>query len=95
MMPSHINIIRLSLAFALTATPLLHANAKKASTSMDDQMRASALTTQEETQETDSALILNDVVVTGTRTPKLLKDTPVMTRLISSADIEKADATNI
>ncbi len=95
MMPSHINIIRLSLAFALTATPLLHANAKKASTSMDDQVQASALTTQEETQETDSALILNDVVVTGTRTPKLLKDTPVMTRLISSADIEKADATNI
>lgn len=38
---------------------------------------------------------LNDVVVVGTRTPKLLKDTPIQTRLITSADIEKSDATNI
>ena len=38
---------------------------------------------------------LNEVVVTGTRVPKLLKDAPVQTRLITSADIRKADATNI
>ena len=38
---------------------------------------------------------LNEVVITGTRVPKLLKDTPVQTRLITSADIKKADATNI
>ena len=38
---------------------------------------------------------LNEVVVTGTRVPKLLKDSPVQTRLITSADIRKADATNI
>ncbi len=38
---------------------------------------------------------LNDVVVVGTRTPKLLKDTPIQTRLITSSDIEKSDATNI
>ena len=43
----------------------------------------------------DSTLYLNDVVVTGTRTPKLLKDTPIQTRLITSSDIEKADATNV
>jgi outer membrane receptor for ferrienterochelin and colicins len=42
----------------------------------------------------DSMYYLNDVVVTGTRTPKLLKDTPIQTRLITSADIEKVDATN-
>lgn len=38
---------------------------------------------------------LNEVVVTGTRTPKLLKDSPVQTRVISSSDIKKSDATNI
>ncbi|MDE6453839.1 MAG: TonB-dependent receptor [Muribaculaceae bacterium] len=38
---------------------------------------------------------LNTVVVTGTRTPKLLKDSPILTRVISEADIRKADATNI
>lgn len=38
---------------------------------------------------------LDEVVVTGTRIPKLLKDTPVQTRLITALDIEKSDATNI
>lgn len=38
---------------------------------------------------------LDEVVVTGTRTPKLLKDTPVLTRVISASDIKKSDATNI
>ncbi|MGN1255879.1 MAG: TonB-dependent receptor plug domain-containing protein [Bacteroidaceae bacterium] len=38
---------------------------------------------------------LNQIVVTGTRTPKLLKDVPVPTRLISESDLRKADATNI
>lgn len=38
---------------------------------------------------------LNEVVVTATRTPKTLKDAPVVTRLISADDIKKTDATNI
>lgn len=38
---------------------------------------------------------LDEVVVTGTRTPKLLKDSPILTRVISAADIRKSDATNI
>ena len=38
---------------------------------------------------------LNEVVVTGTRTPRVLKDAPILTRVISSDDIEKSDATNI
>ena len=38
---------------------------------------------------------LDEIVVTGTRVPKLLKDTPVQTRLITEADISRADATNI
>lgn len=36
-----------------------------------------------------------EVVVTGTRTPKFLKDTPVQTRVITSKDIARSDATNI
>lgn len=39
--------------------------------------------------------VLNEVVVTGTRTPKLLASAPVLTRVISHADIEKADATDL
>lgn len=46
-------------------------------------------------QTPDSTFYLNNVVVTGTRTPKLLKDSPIPTRLITSADIEKVDATNV
>ena len=38
---------------------------------------------------------LEQVVVTGTRTPKALKDTPIQTRVISAVDIAKTDATNI
>ncbi len=38
---------------------------------------------------------LGEVVVTATRTPKALKDVPVVTRLISAEDIRKTDATNI
>ena len=42
-----------------------------------------------------NVLNLNEIVVTGTRVPKLLKDSPVQTRLIISKDIERADATDI
>ncbi len=38
---------------------------------------------------------LYEVVITGTRTPKSLKDTPVTTRLISEPELRRADATNI
>ncbi len=40
-------------------------------------------------------LNLDEVVVTGTRVPKLLKDSPVQTRLITAKDIARTDATNI
>ncbi len=39
--------------------------------------------------------ILDEVVVTGTRTPKLVTNSPILTRVISSSDIRKSDATNI
>lgn len=40
-------------------------------------------------------LSLEQLVVTGTLTPKSLKDTPIQTRVISHSDIEKSDATNV
>ena len=40
-------------------------------------------------------LNLDEVVITGTRVPKQLKDTPVQTTLITSKDIERSDATDI
>lgn len=43
----------------------------------------------------EDAIGMETVVVTGTRTPKLLKDAPIVTRVITSADIKKVDATNI
>ena len=44
---------------------------------------------------TPDATSLDQVVVTATRTPKALKDAPVVTRLITENDIKIADATNI
>lgn len=44
---------------------------------------------------TDSLFSLNEIVVTGVRAPKLLKDTPILTRLISTKDIGRTDATDI
>lgn len=38
---------------------------------------------------------LNTVVVTATRTPKLLKDVPIITRVITAREIERADAIHI
>lgn len=38
---------------------------------------------------------MEQVVVTGTRTPKLLANTPVLTKIITASDIAKADATNL
>lgn len=51
------------------------------------------------TEPADSAtwgnVELDQVVVTGTRTPKLLLNSPVLTEVITAAQIEKADATNL
>lgn len=43
----------------------------------------------------ERAFDLAEIVVTGTRAPRLLKDTPVQTQLITSKDIERTDATDI
>lgn len=43
----------------------------------------------------ENPLMLDQVVVTGTRTPKLLKDVPIVTRVITERDIKRTDATNI
>lgn len=38
---------------------------------------------------------MEQIVVTGTRTPKRLKDTPIQTIVITADDIKKTDATNV
>lgn len=43
----------------------------------------------------DPWIDLNEIVVTATRAPRALKDTPVQTRLITARDIAAADATDI
>ena len=43
----------------------------------------------------ENPMMLDQVVVTGTRTPKLLKDVPIVTRVISERDIRRTDATHI
>lgn len=43
----------------------------------------------------EDAIGMETVVVTGTRTPKLLKDAPIVTRVITADDIKKVDATHI
>ena len=40
-------------------------------------------------------MVVSEIVVTGTRTAKLLADTPIATQVISAADIRHTDATNM
>ena len=44
---------------------------------------------------TENLQALGEVVVTATRTPKLLKDAPIVTRVITERDIQRTDATHI
>lgn len=43
----------------------------------------------------EEGMNLETVVVTGTRTPKLLKEAPIITRVITSEDISRVNATHI
>lgn len=43
----------------------------------------------------EDALNLNEVTVTATRTPKLLKDAPVITRVITTEDIQRLNAVTV
>ena len=65
-------------------------------------MPASAMPSSSHTTDSDTLgfwredpLCLETIVVTGTRTPKAVKDIPVLTRVITRTDIDKVDATNI
>ena len=49
----------------------------------------------DDTLETNNAVELEPIVVTATRTPQRLKDTPVITNLITRAEIEATGAENI
>ena len=56
---------------------------------------APALAEDADTLSTMKDVLLNTVTITGTRTPKTLDNTPVVTRVITADDIKKLDATNI
>lgn len=43
----------------------------------------------------ENPMTIDQVVVTGTRTPKTLMETPIVTRVISGLDISRSDASNI
>ena len=49
----------------------------------------------DDTPETEGAVELDPVVVTATKTPQRLKDTPVITNLITRSEIEATGAENI
>lgn len=50
---------------------------------------------ERDTLQTDMVWHIDEVVVTATRTPKALKDVPVVTRLITADEIRRADAADI
>ena len=81
----------LTMAFSATAT--LHCLASPTMTPLlsDSQSIATSLSPD----SIDQSATLQEIVVTGTLTPKLLKDSPVLTRLISAKDIRNADASNL
>ncbi len=56
-----------------------------------------SLLSQTQVQDTTywTGFDLGEVVITGTRVPKLLKESPVQTRLVSAKDIQRTSATNI
>ena len=45
--------------------------------------------------EVNDSVTLSQIVVTGTRTPKSLAETPIPTRVITQDDIQRADATDV
>ncbi len=59
------------------------------------QPEASPALTDEQIDSIMRVFNLDEIVITGTRTPKALKDTPVPTRLITERDLRSVDATNI
>ena len=52
-------------------------------------------TTALQAQEMLDSVEMEQVVVTGTRTPKLLSSAPVLTKVITASDLQKTDATNL
>ena len=55
----------------------------------------SSADSDDDTGETERAIELEPVVVTATKTPQHLKDTPVITNLITRAEIEATGAENV
>lgn len=67
--------------------------------SVAGQLSAGDRLTPEETADTlgvfPQEVMLDQIVVTATRTPKTIRDVPVVTRLINATDLKRADATDV
>ncbi len=64
-------------------------------TSLHASLRGENLVISSDSVDVASSLLLDNLVVTATRTPKTLKDVPVVTTLIPASEIKKSDATTI
>ena len=63
--------------------------------SLHASLRGENLVISSDSVDVASSLLLDNLVVTATRTPKTLKDVPVVTTLIPASEIKKSDATTI
>ena len=61
-------------------------------TSLHASLRGENLVISSDSVDVASSLLLDNLVVTATRTPKTLKDVPVVTTLIPASEIKKSDA---
>lgn len=80
--------LTLSILFAgiMGTSTLIHARVNQTTCPHDSDFPYDSITADKKLQE---------VVVTATRSPKMLKDVPVQTRVITADDIARTDATNI
>ncbi len=86
-----------SILFALVCGGIsAHSKVSAQNTTQNTPQNTAQNTRQDPTQDTVQINThINTVVITGTRTPKLLKDVPVPTRVITAEDIRKSDASDI
>ena len=94
------NMVALPAGAALSASANLSANADNVPTrdnvlGVNQKSIRDSLAYEAYLDSISRQFDLTEVVVTGTRTPKFLKDTPIQTRVIGSKDIARLDATNV
>lgn len=87
-----------SLALPVALFAFLTAEPVSASTTAEPAQEATEALAEEATEDDEAEAIsgeAGEVVITGTKTPKLVKETPVKTEVITRKDIERSGATNL